>query len=290
MRTLAKIEVSWKLYLEGVEPERIASAVSVHRATVYRWIAGVKRTGSLRAYLKRYEAAKRRTRQLRIHPDAVRLLVARRKEKPGVCGQKLSFWLMKTHGIAVSVATIYRRLAAHFTFRKKVKWEKRPPLPRATRPREVIQVDKIDLGFLWIHNFIDCFTREVVVADETSRSAAEAGKLARACFGPVEWLQSDNGSEYKGKFDRLLKGWRAKRRRITPGKKEENGFVESFNRTLRSECVGWGLYFREDLLPLQDRVNTYLDEYHTERPHLSLNLQTPNEFCLSHLTGDKPIY
>jgi transposase InsO family protein len=196
MRTLAKIEVAWKLHLEGVEVGAISRTVGVHRATVYRWYRGVERAGCLRDYLKRYEAAKRRTRQIRIHPDAERLLVARRKERPGVCGQKLSFWLKKTHGISVSVATVYRRLKDHFTFRKKVKWEKRPPLPHATRPREVIQVDKIDLGFLWVHNFIDCFTREVVsvvVADETSKSAAEAGKLAWQYFGPIEWLQSDNG-------------------------------------------------------------------------------------------------
>jgi transposase InsO family protein len=90
--------------------------------------------------------------------------------------------------------------------------------------------------------------------------------------------------KYRKRFDKLQKGWWTRRRRITPRKKEENGFVESFNRTLRAECVGWGLYFPQDLLGLQDRVNAFLDEYHTERPHLSLNMQTPNQVYLSHLT------
>lgn len=285
MRTLTKIEVAWKLHLEGVEPEKIASAVAVHRATVYRWIRGVERSGCLRDFMKKYQAAKRRTRQIRIHPDAERLVVARRKKK-GYCGQKLKHWLQKTHGITVSVATIYRFLKDHVILQKKTVWEHRPELPKATRPRMVIQVDKIDLGFLWVHNFIDCCTREVVsvvVTDESSKSALAAGKLARSYFGQVEWLQSDNGSEYKGHFNKL-KGWYQNRRRITPGKKEENGFVESFNRTLRKECVGWGHYLPEQMLPLQDLIHTFLDEYHTERPHLGLGLKTPNDVYLSHLT------
>jgi transposase InsO family protein len=121
----------------------------------------------------------------------------------------------------------------------------------------------------------------VVVTDEGNKSALAAGKLARAYFGPIEWLQSDNGSEYNSHFDKL-KSWWKNRRRITPGKKEENGCVESFNRTLRKECVGWGHYTPEPVT-LQDLIHTYVDEYHTERPHLSLTMQTPKDVYLSHL-------
>ena len=288
MRTLNQIEIAWKMHLGGIEPEQIAKTVGVHRATVYRWIAGIGRSGCLRSFLKKYAEAKKRTRQVRIDPRATRLIEARRKEKPGVCGQKIRWWLRKYHGISVSVATIYRTLKRlGFPLSSKwVKWTRRPDLPKATKPREVIQVDKIDLGFLWVHNFIDCYTREVisvVVTDQTSMSALEAAEVARSYFGQIQWLQSDNGSEYKLHFEKL-KGWYTQRRRITPGKKEENGFVESFNRTLRSECVGWGHYLPEHKLALQDRIDTFLEEYHTERPHLGLNYQTPQEVYNSHLT------
>jgi hypothetical protein len=43
-------------------------------------------------------------------------------------------------------------------------------------------------------------------------------------------------------------------------------------------------YLPEHLLSLQDRINAYLDGYHGECPHLSPNMQTPNEVYLSHLT------
>jgi transposase InsO family protein len=288
MRTLNQIEIAWKLHLQGAKPPQIAEVVSVHRATVYRWIAGIKRSGCLRTFLKKYANAKKRTRQIRIHPDAARLIELRRKERPGICGQKIAWWLEKYHGIRVSVSSVYRVLR-RLGFRlssKWVQWTKRPELPRATKPREVIQVDKIDLGFLWVHNFIDCFTREVIsvaVPDQTSKSSLQAGRIAQAYFGPITWLQSDNGSEYKAHFEQL-KDWYTNRRRITPGKKEENGFVESFNRTLRKECVGWGHYLPEHQEALQERITTFLLEYHTERPHLSLNMHTPLEIYHSHLT------
>lgn len=295
MTNVARIEMSWKLYQQGVRVDQIAVAVDRHRATVFRWIKGIKHHhgnsglhyANLSAYLKTYRQAKQRSRKKQIPPDTERLLASKRRETHW-CGQKLAWWLEVKHNIKVSVATVYRLLQRlGFTLSSKwVKWTKRPKLPRATKPREFIQVDKIDLGFLWVHNFIDCFTREVVsvvVTDEGSKSAFDAGKLAWRHFGSIDWLQSDNGSEYKKHFNKL-KGWHQNRRRITPGKKEENGFVESFNRTLRSECVGWGYYLPEQKLALQDRIDDYLVKYHTERPHLGLNLKTPQEVIQSHLT------
>ena len=287
MRTVTPIEVAWKLHLQGTDAESISNAVGVHRATVFRWLAGIRRAGCCRTYVRKYEAAKKRRRTSRLHSDCERLLVEKRKLH-GWCGQKLCFWLKKVHGISLSVAQAYRILARHFVLRSKwKKWTRRPKVPVPAKPRELVEGDKIDLGFLWVHSFVDCYTREVVsvvVDAEDSLGSLAAGKVARQKFGPVVWLQTDNGSEYKLHFDRKLKGWWEKRRRITPGVKEENGFVESFNRTLRKECVGWGHYRKDQLQEVQDRVNAFLDHYHEERPQLGLNLMTPNEFVQSHLT------
>lgn len=287
MRTLNQIEVAWKLHLTGMSPDQIASTVSVHRATVYRWIVGINRAGCLRDFLKRYKEAKKRTRKSQLHPNVELLLVQKRKETSW-CGQKLVWWLREKKGLSVSVAQAYRLLAKHFKLRGAwQKWVRRPPLPKATKPREVIQVDKIDCGELWVHNFIDCFTREVVsvvVETQDSWDAAEALRYAMQYFRHTIWIQTDNGSEYRWFFEKEAKLWSDHQRKIRPGQKEENGFVESFNRTLRRECVGWGKYQKADLPRLQDRINQYLDQYHTERPHLGLNLKTPQEVWLSHLT------
>ena len=58
--------------------------------------------------------------------------------------------------------------------------------------------------------------------------------------------------------------------------------IESFNRTLRKECLGWLKYRKEQLSELQARVNAFLRFYNTERPHLSLEMSTPTD-RLSHV-------
>lgn len=284
MSNIAKIELSWKLYQKNVQVETIASSLKKHRATIFRWIKGIKLYG-IREFIKKYTQAKKRRRIKRIDCRAENLIIQRRREKEGVCGQKIVWWLQKFHQIKISVAQTYRILAKHFVLHGKcTKWHRRQPLPRSTKPREVIQADTVNLGHLFAINFVDTFTREaisIIVPDQTSISASYALEKAFDFFDGTAWLQTDNGSEFKGIFRKHAKRYCQKLRQITPYQKEENGFIESFNRTLRRECVGWCKYQVKDKDNLQTRINKWLDEYHMERPHLSLHLQTPREFVSS---------
>lgn len=286
MGSITYPEYAWNLYQAGVAVEEIAEKLSVHRATIFRWCRKIKLYG-IREFLRRYKVAKKRKRAIRIDPRVEPLLLARRREKDE-CGQKLRYWLRKVHGILVSVATIYRILAKHFKLRSKwKKWTRRPALPRATRPREVIQVDTVDLGELFAQTAIDTFTREVMVTilpSCNSLDAASALRSAMEYFYTSEWIQTDNGPEYKGHFRPAAREFCQHLRQITPYQKDENAFIESFNRTLRKECVGWRHYKKSEQHQLQEYVNSFLAEYHNERPHLGLNLLTPLEFKKSHLT------
>lgn len=284
MNNIAKIELCWKLYEKQVPVETICSILKKHRATIFRWIKGIKLHGIME-FIRLYKKAKQRKRQKRIDMRAENLIIARRKEKQGVCGQKIVWYLNKFHQIKISVAQTYRILAKHFILRSKwKKWTRRPALPKAIAPRQVIQADTVNLGGLFAINFIDTFTREaisIIVLDQTSQSAAYAQEKAFDFFCGTIWLQTDNGPEFKGIFRKTAKKYAQRLRQITPYQKEENGFIESFNRTLRRECVGWCKYSAKDRDGLQKRINEWLDEYHMERPHLSLNLQTPQEFVAS---------
>lgn len=286
MGTVTQVELAWELYQAGVNVADISAKIAKHRATVFRWIAGIKLYG-IREFLKRYKTAKQRERRKRIDCRAEALLVERRKVH-AECGQKLRYWLKRVHGISLAVATVYRILGKHFQLRSKwKKWTRRPELPKATTPREVIQIDSVDLGELFAHTFIDTYTREtrvVIVANLLSETATLALDEAMDYFGGSVWIQTDNGSEYKKGFRPRAKQYCEKLRQITPRQKNENAFIESFNRTLRKECVGWRKYKVSELDKLQAYVDSWLVYYHTERPHLSLNLQTPHEFIQSHLT------
>ncbi|WP_417431179.1 integrase core domain-containing protein [Halpernia sp.] len=60
------------------------------------------------------------------------------------------------------------------------------------------------------------------------------------------------------------------------GKPTHNAFIESFNGSLRDEClnVNW-------FLPLEDaqqKLDVWKEDYNSYRPHSSLGNLTPNEF------------
>ncbi|KHS90529.1 transposase [Pectobacterium brasiliense] len=96
----------------------------------------------------------------------------------------------------------------------------------------------------------------------------------------LQRLQTDNGSEF---ISKTLDRW-AYENRVTmdisrPGKPTDNALVESFNGSLRDEClnVHWFL----SLADAQTKIEHWRQEYNQYRPHSSLNNQTPAEFVRS---------
>ncbi len=92
---------------------------------------------------------------------------------------------------------------------------------------------------------------------------------------------SDNGSEFQGAFDKVLKE-RGIRHCVTrPKSPKMNAHAERFNRTVQEEFV----QFEEDLLftdvPLfNEKCLEWLLLYNTERPHHSLGNLSPLEFLI----------
>jgi putative transposase len=63
---------------------------------------------------------------------------------------------------------------------------------------------------------------------------------------------------------------------IDPGKPWQNGTNESFNGTLRNECLT--LEWFRNRLDAKVRIERWRRHYNEERPHMSLGDQTPAEF------------
>jgi putative transposase len=64
---------------------------------------------------------------------------------------------------------------------------------------------------------------------------------------------------------------------ITPYSPEQNGMIERFFRTLKEECLWHHRFTSRDQAFLV--IATWLDKYHTERPHSALGYLTPKEFA-----------
>ncbi len=286
MKSISLIELAWELHKSNVHPDEIAVRVGKHRATVYRWLKGIKGYG-IRKYLNRYQQAKKGRRQPRKTDPIIKARIYAIREKyHHCCGEKIKYWMRKEHGVTIGITTIYRILGEKYQLRSK--WKKnqvRGPIPKASKKREVIQHDTVDFGGLFAFTSVDIFTREAQVVMRPNLEANDAAwalEQQMSYFQFSEMMQSDGGSEFKAEWNIKARPYCNQIRTARPYKKNEQSYIESFNRTLRKECLGWRKYRKKDLVLVQDKVNKFIDFYNNQRPHLSLNLLTPREY-LSHL-------
>jgi putative transposase len=145
-----------------------------------------------------------------------------------------------------------------------------------------------------ILTIVDVYTREALctrvghrlrgehVVDVCNRLVASRGAPARVFV--------DNGSEFSG---RLLDLW-AYHHGVQidfsrPGKPTDNCFVETFNGSLRDECLN--VHWFETLGEATEKIEAWRVEYNESRPHQGLKEMTPAQFAgicrTSELSGEQ---
>ena len=90
-------------------------------------------------------------------------------------------------------------------------------------------------------------------------------------------IKIDNGPEFISKaLDRWAYEKKIELDFSRPGKPTDNAFIESFNGSLRDEClnVNWFLSLED----AQQKLSVWREDYNSYRPHSSLGNLTPNEF------------
>lgn len=287
MDKVTKIYVCWKLYKSGISPEKIPLKVKVHRATVYRWLKGIQRKG-IRQFVRDYKLAKKGRRQRKTDLQLEKMIYEIRRTKRDCCGQKIQYFLKRDYGVILSVSTIYRILGKKYSLRGKWKKNmKRGKVLKGSMPREAVQMDTVDFGGVFAFTAIDTYTREasVILKPFLDSKAGEESFIEHLKrFGRIEHLQRDGGKEFKGECEKRALQFVKKLRTAKPYKKNEQAFIERFNGILRKECLGYGDYTIKDIPLLNQKLQEFLNYYHFERPHLSLNMLTPHQFVMSHLT------
>lgn len=108
--------------------------------------------------------------------------------------------------------------------------------------------------------------------------------------GRPERIRVDNGPEFVSKaLDNYSYQNNIKLEFSRPGKPVDNAFIESFNGSLRDECLNtnWFLSIEDAQLKLE----AWRRDYNEFRPHSSLGNMTPGDFARSLLKGaNKPDY
>lgn len=133
-----------------------------------------------------------------------------------------------------------------------------------------------------ILNIVDDATRECV-ATEVARSCPSLRVircLARAldARGAPGSIVMDNGTEFTA---RAMDQWAASHNVMLdftrPGHPIDNAFIESYNGKFRDECLNQ--HWFESMSEARSIIEAWREEYNHQRPHSSLNYQTPVEYA-----------
>ena len=129
---------------------------------------------------------------------------------------------------------------------------------------------------------MDVFTREALAIEVGQRLKGEdvVATLDRilSTRGKPKFLFVDNGSEFSG---RMLDLWAYHHKvRIDfsrPGKPTDNCYVETFNGSLRDECLN--VHWFESLGQARQIIDAWRHDYNESRPHMALADVAPREYA-----------
>lgn len=183
------------------------------------------------------------------------------------------------------VYRIYCELELNLRIKPKKRIKRNLPAPLSV-PEAVNQVWSMDFMHdqlqngrcIRLLNVIDDFNREGLGMEIDFSLPSE--RVIRALEQIIEWrgcpqeIRCDNGPEY---ISAKLQAWARKRsirlRYIQPGKPQQNGYVERYNRTVRYDWLNQYLF--ETIDEMRDFGTKWLWTYNNERPNMGIGGITP---------------
>ncbi|MFH1514445.1 MAG: IS3 family transposase [bacterium] len=159
---------------------------------------------------------------------------------------------------------------------------------KAEKPNQVWSCDFVEdrtsrMDRIRLLTVIDEYTREsLAILVRPWISSAEVIDVFEGLVeirGVPEHIRSDNGPEF---ICHAMKEWveeaGCETIYIAPGSPWQNGVIESFNRTLRDECLNMNIFHNGK--EAKEIIEDWRIEYNEHRPHSSLGYVSPCEFVL----------
>jgi putative transposase len=230
------------------------------------------------------------------HPRSDQLAAAVRAliEQYPTFGYRRLWVMLRRAGHAVNRKTVHRLLQRQgwLVHQRAV-----TPRPRAAgrRSRTTASNERwaMDLTHIacgddgWAHlaAIIDGHDREIIGYEFALRGRAQEAEraLEQACLarfgtlrptGPTPVIRSDNGLIFQSKrFRAACRDYRLTQEYITPYTPEQNGLIERWFKSLKTECV-WVQAF-PDFATARRAITAWIRWYNTARPHQALGYHSP---------------
>ena len=153
----------------------------------------------------------------------------------------------------------------------------------STRPLERVQFDLIKIPTLYssklkyimtVKDHFSRMARAYLLTDKSAITTSKNLSLFLNQYTP-EMVQTDNGTEFKGAFSKLLDDKKIKHIRGRPYHPESQGSIESFNKYLKQEIPKYLSKFDKNQLDSATALTNFLDNYNNHKKH-SATKKTPH--------------
>ena len=260
--------VEYVVASHGYSERRACKLTRQHRSTQRRVSTSDPRT-DVRQRMREIVSTRIRYGYRRVH-------VLLKREGWNV-GRNVVYRLYREEGLALRSKTPRRRKMAVV----------RETRVEPTRPNETWALDfvhdELSTGQkIRLLTVVDIFTREALAIEVGQWMRAEnvvevLNRLVRWRGAPKQ-VRADNGSEFTGRMMDLWTYHHGVRIDFSrPGKPTDNAFIETFNGTLRDECLN--LHWFDRLAQARREIEAWRVDYNVSRPHMALANLTPAEYA-----------
>jgi putative transposase len=259
--------VAWAERSYQLSQRRACRAIEAARSTV-QYIAVRPPQDALRARLRELAG-------VRVSYGYPRLTILLRREGWHV-NKKRVYRLYREEGLSLRRKRPKRRRSA---MRRQP-----PPPPQRANERWTMDFmsDALRTGQrLRVFTLVDTYTRECVALEVagsfSGREVAQVLSRVGSTRGLPTTIACDNGTEFTSRaLDQWAYAHGVQLDFSRPGKPTDNATIESFNASVRRECLSE--HYFSTLADAQTTLGRYRAEYNNQRPHSSLGQKTPAEF------------
>lgn len=260
---------------------KVARRFGVEPSTISRWCKLPMATGwhDLRTRSSRPNTSPNALKR-EIVDAIIKKRIGRRR-----CGQHIHQEL-KREGFVVSLPSVQRTLDRLGLLKKRSPW-KRPhdftERPEVTHPGAMLEADTVhimlpDGSRLYVYTIIDLFSRWAYaeVVKKISGSASFKFVFNATACAPFKFslVQTDNGPEFQKMFKYRIAKLGLVHRHSRVRRSNDQAHIERFNRTIQEECLDRTTH---TIREFRKALKEYLPYYNTERIHMGINYQTPEE-------------
>jgi transposase InsO family protein len=301
----AQLKLEWIIFYKTTGNHNVkltASQFSISRKTLHKWLKRFNETD-----LKTLEESSRTPKNVRgwmvTYAEEERIISLRKKNME-FGKKKLKRIYKREYGEIISTWKIERVIRKHKLYPDPVKQtqvvekrQKSEPKIRIHQVKDQIRQIK-EFGFLWhidaiiiwwygtrriIFTAMEDITKIAFARVYTTNSSGYAEDFLKRLMylveGRVNIMHQDNGSEFKGDFEKACEKLKILQIYSRPYTPKDNPALERFNSTVQYEWLKYSEVGLDDILQANLDLTTWLVKYNSYRPHEALDLDTPLEYA-----------